>query len=527
MAENQKRTRRLAVACYVLFIMMSVLIILLKKQMHIDEYFSYGSANHIGSMHIEIEDGRTYVPSDVPYLNYMTADPNNRFNYINVWQNQAEDVHPPLYYAILHTICSLFPGKFSFWFAGVINIIFGVMTLYLLRKLFRLYCGNDAPVNLLSVTYIVSAGVMSSVSFFRMYIMAMFFVTLTAFCFADAVGKVRNVRFYVTIMTVAVLGALTHYYCIAYLVITCFVFGIYLLSDKKYKDFGLFVCSMTGAGGLSIVIFPSIIKHIFSGYRGKESIDNLLTHSPENDLFRLREFWGYINIELFGGAMPLLLLMAVLLCILGILTRHQRNEKLDGICFFRWGILVVPVVCYFLLISKIAVYISDRYLFPVYAAAVCLFVSIAFLLLKKLLGDRKFTANIAMPHLAVFLLSGVMILNSWGRITWNYIYRNEAQRLGALEKYRETDCIAVYDHRWKAEAAFLEIAIYKSVTFFPLANPELIDEYDSSADNLIVLAIGNNDEILEQISNKFPNLNQYIELGSYAYSTTYYFYQEN
>ncbi len=527
MTANQKRTRLLSAACYVVFILMSIFIILLKKQMHVDEFFSYGSANHIGSMHIEIEDGRTYVPSNVPYLNYMTADQNNRYNYINVWRNQAEDVHPPLYYAVLHTICSMFPGRFSFWFAGAINIAFGVMTLYVLRKLFRLYCGKDAPVNLLSVIYVVSAGVMSSISFFRMYTMAMFFVTWTAFCFADAVGKARNVRFYAAIAAVSVLGALTHYYCIAYLVLTCFIFGIYLLSDKKYKELGLFVGSMLGAGGLSILIFPSIVKHIFTGYRGKESIDNLLAHSLENDLFRLREFWGYINTELFGGTMPLILLMAVLLCILRILAIRKRNEKPDGTRFFRWAVLAVPVVCYFFLIAKTAVYISDRYLFPVYAAAVCLFVSIAFLTLKRLLGDRKIAASIAIPDLAMLLLSGAVILSSWAATTWNYIYRSEAQRLASLETYRDTDCIVVYDHRWKAESAFLEVSIYKSVTFFPLADPELLGEFDLSSDHLIVLAIGNHDEILRQITDSFPNLNQYAELGSYAYSTTYYFYQDN
>ena len=216
--KRQKISKR-SLLCYTLFVAMCVFIILLKKQMHVDEYISYGSANHIGNLHIDVEDCKTYTLSDTPFLRYMAADRQDRFNYRNVWQNQAADVHPPLYYTILHTICSLFPGTFSFWYAGAVNIVFGVMTLYVLRRLLRAFCGNDAPVNLLSATYIVSAGVMSSISFFRMYVMAMFFVTLISLCFVEAVGKPLHARFYGAIAAVSVLGALTHYYFIVYLVL--------------------------------------------------------------------------------------------------------------------------------------------------------------------------------------------------------------------------------------------------------------------------------------------------------------------
>lgn len=508
--------------CYTLFILMSLFIILLKQQLHVDEYFSYGSANHIGSIHIEIEDQKTYIPSDTPFLDYMTSNKNNRFNYKNVWQNQALDVHPPLYYAILHTICSLFPGKFSFWFAGGINIAFGVMTLYMLRKLLRLFCGNDTPVNLLSVTYIASPGILSAISFFRMYVMAMFFVTVIAFCFVSAVGKALDARFYLTVGAVTVLGALTHYYYIVYLVLICTVFGVYLLMEKKYKDLGLLVVSMIGAGGLSVAIFPSMVTHIFSGYRGKESIDNLLVPSLGNYISRLREFGNYINTELLGGSVPFALLAAVLVAAFGILSRKKDRES-----FFRWVVLVVPAFLYFLLISKIAVYVSDRYLFPIYTVALCIFASAVFLAFKKIPGAQKTTARIAVTSLATLLLCGIVILCCWKNTTWNYIYRNEAQRFKALEQYRETDCIIVYDHRWKTEATYLESSIYNSVTFFPLADPELIDAFDLSADGLVVLAVGDNDEILKLISSKFPHLDQYIETGSYAYSTTYFFYHGN
>ncbi len=186
---------------------------------------------------------------------------------------------------------------------------------------------------------------------------------------------------------------------------------------------------------------------------------------------------------------------------------------------FKWILLAVPASLYFLLVSRMAVYVADRYLFPIYAVALCLFTSMVYL------SFRKITNVISAADLATLLLCGVVILCSWKNTTWNYIYRNEGARFKELEKYRETDCIIVYDHRWKTESTFLEASIYNSVTFFPLADPELIDTFELSPDSLIVLAVGDNDEIIRLVSDKFPQLDQHIEAGSYAYSTTYYFYR--
>lgn len=506
---------------------MCIFIILLKRQLHVDEYISYGSANHIGSLHIDVEDYRTYTLPDTPFLKYMAADPNDRFNYRNVWQNQAADVHPPLYYVILHTICSIFPGTFSFWYAGMINIVFGVMTLYVLRRMMRGLCGDDAPINLLSLTYTMSAGVMSSISFFRMYVMAMFFVTLISFCFVYAVGKELHIRFYCFVSAMSVLGALTHYYFIVYLILVCAVFGIYLLIEKKFRAFVLLVVSMMGAGGLSVAIFPAMLQQVFSGYRGKETIDNLLVPSMDIYISRLQNFWDFISAELFGGNAAFILFTVTLIILSGIGFLKTGKLFTGKMSEFRWLLLVIPVISYFLLVSKMAVYVADRYLFPIYAVALCIFTSTVYLVLKKALGNRKITNTITMADLAALLLIGIVILLSWKNTTWNYIYRNETARFKELEKYRETNCIIVYDHRWKTESTYLEASLYNSVTFFPLAELNQIDTSGMTPDDLIVLAVGNNDEILRQVSNKFPHLDQHTAVGSYAYSTTYYFYHDN
>jgi len=74
----------------------------------------------------------------------------------------------------LHTLCSFFPEKFSKWYAGIINIFFALLTLYILRKLVLNLTKNKEISNIVSFVFILSPGILSAISFFRMYIMECF-----------------------------------------------------------------------------------------------------------------------------------------------------------------------------------------------------------------------------------------------------------------------------------------------------------------------------------------------------------------
>ena len=48
----------------------------------------------------------------------------NRFNYISVYYNQVLDVHPPLFYMLVHTVSSIFNDTFSKYIIFSINLVF-------------------------------------------------------------------------------------------------------------------------------------------------------------------------------------------------------------------------------------------------------------------------------------------------------------------------------------------------------------------------------------------------------------------
>ena len=83
---------------YIVFIIISIVVLNSKKNYHLDELYSYSLANHDGDLNIEIEDGKEYEPADSPFVQHLTLSKNNILNYEIVWENQIKDVHPPLYY---------------------------------------------------------------------------------------------------------------------------------------------------------------------------------------------------------------------------------------------------------------------------------------------------------------------------------------------------------------------------------------------------------------------------------------------
>ena len=221
-------TRYYQILLYVIFSFLMLLTISCKSNLHVDEVYSYGLANsQAQGITMDFQDGKTYIPSSEPWITYMTVSEGHQFDYVNVWDKQAADVHPPLYYAILHTICSLFPGSFSIWYAGSINIIFALLTLYIFRKLLFELLEKTPLINAISLAFVLLPGIYSNISFLRMYTMAMFWVLLIAYIFLKAIKAEKIGRcFWIKLCIISILGALTHYYCIIYLFFTCLVFGI-------------------------------------------------------------------------------------------------------------------------------------------------------------------------------------------------------------------------------------------------------------------------------------------------------------
>ncbi len=174
----------------------------------------------------------SFSPASRPYVEAMAS--NGKFDLKHIWIQQANDTHPPLYYIFVHAVCCLFPNSVSVRYAGIINIVFMLLTFWIFRKILKLLISDDTAVYLLSVMFVFTAGILSMITLLRMYVMSMFFITLFTYLIIRNIDK-YEIKDFIYLGLVVTCGALTHYYCIAYdfFVSVCVVAIMFI--GKRFK----------------------------------------------------------------------------------------------------------------------------------------------------------------------------------------------------------------------------------------------------------------------------------------------------
>lgn len=488
-----------------------------KKDYNLDEIFTYGLSNHqyVDTTEMRVIEGQKYEPAGNAWYDYMVVQPQGRFDYANVWKNQTEDVHPILYYVLVHTISSFFPLRFGRWFAGIVNAVFFALTLYVARKIVYSFFQDKRSVFVFSLHFILCGGMIVAVRFFRMYIMAMFFVTWITWLFICLYKSLHNGTasrgLYVKIGFAAMLGGLTHYYFLVYLVLLCVVYGLLILSEKRLGDFGRLVGCMAAAAVGTIAVFPAMLRHFFVSDRGKQSIQGFMDNTVSNYAEDLSDYMGFLNEYLFGGIIWLLIL--ILLVVVAVKKIHFRiSRPLLGEIL----LLVIPAAFYFLMISRIAVYNTDRYIYPIYGVALIAGTGIVYYLSHAVM-KRK------MADAFVIVITLCMVIGSW--FCTKLIYNEPGEdaipyeELDALYLYKDSDL-------WRVQAGFGNFSRCKSIRFFSDDGFDYIYQNDTMEEEELLVII--QDEIedaqpyLSGIVAVCPNLEHYEEIGHSGYATMYY-----
>lgn len=500
----------------IVFCVIMIFAISQKENYHVDEIFNYGLANHHsnGFASMKIKKGKIYSNPLKPYDKYMTVDKKHRFDYKSVWENQKVDVHPPLYYALLHTVCSFFPGRFSKWFAGILNIGFAILALFMVRKIVLYLTGDKTGALLASMGFVLNSGIISSTTFLRMYVMAMFWGCVLVYLFLKLYREGVSKKLFILLYITTVLAALTHYYCIVYIVLLSLVLGILLLVKKEWKSCIQFCLLMMAAAGTAILIFPSMMKHLFFGYRGEEAIQNL--KSGQGYLDRIKAFFGYINIQLFGSqlAIILLVMLLVVLCV----SMQKENKHINISYVGEYLLLFIPLVLYFVLVSKMAAFTVDRYLFPIYGAAYAAVFCGCWNVLSRCFAEKQ-------KVLFMSILLALVIQGSWNQIGWPYLYKGTDEIINTIkEEYADTDCVFIYSERFRAQYKYREVGCYNTVTFVKDDDLLLLPEYKEPCTGLIVIINSpeSHTAFLNQVLENYPTLTQYKEIVGAGEGKTYY-----
>lgn len=513
------------ISLYVIFALLLFICIKEKANYHMDEISTYILANNTydDSIVINPEYHKTYDNPILVWERSMTVQDGQKFNYANVWEKQKADVHPPFYYVIIHTVSSLFPGKFSKWFAGGVNIFFALLTLFMLRKIIYKLTESEIAKFMGTCCFIFSAGGLSAMTFFRMYILTMFFVVTICYLFLQGLEK-RNVRFWIAVGILSVLGTMTHYYFLIYLFFICLIFGIFLLLEKDYKSVLVFLFTMMVSGVVCILLFPDMITHcIGGGYRGVETMQNLKNAEAAVFFSRLKACYHIVDSQLFGGLFLVYMGVFLSIFILFSFLTKKTKEKFTLKKHYKWFLVGIPAFLYFFVVSKAAVYITDRYFHPIYPVLMIVFVSTMTVICKKILPNK-------LTFVLLSLLLGFSTVKDF-KNNWFYLYRSSNDLINMAKNHKDCDCIFIVNNKMECNAAMNEAKNYHSITFLPEEglDCEEVSQISINTDENLVLMIGENCNtvrVLEQVQKAYPHLNSTVCLGKHSSTYTYFMCKE-
>ena len=288
MSENHKDlSKKLAIVLLALILILSEMLILYyatqKVGYHIDELWSFAHSNSSegGFLYPLQRSGDSNDYEDVVYnhwvapekfWNYLTVQQGDAFNYANITDNLAEDVHPPLYYFLLHTVSSFFPETFSKWIGITPNLILFALVLLGLYQLSNTLTESRAKSLLICAVFGLSLAAVNMTIFIRSYLL----LTLITVFLVSEISKLLlsqrpSASRLIKIFLLSVLGLLTHYYFIIFVFFLALSVGYYLFTIRQKKLIAIlarvFLLTLISTALLS----PNLLIHLFSSTRGDQA----------------------------------------------------------------------------------------------------------------------------------------------------------------------------------------------------------------------------------------------------------------
>ena len=318
-----------------------------KENFHVDELFSYAHANstqgaflspRVDSFfhYLETDLLQRWIPGEV-FHTYLTVQPEEAFRYGHIGENLAKGVHPPLYYWLLHTVCSFFPDVFSKWQSAGLNLVIWVLLLAALFKLARLMLPSGQAAAVVGI-YAFSLAGFETAAFLRMYLLqTLLFICLayeTAMMLKENRADCRRLGL---IALYSFLCLMTHYSSLFYTFFIAAATGAVLLWRRNFALLWRYAAAMLLSVEAFFVAFPPAMDVLFGSERGERSmmlVEALFSGSFWLQLNRAMVRLGNLFSDKLAG-MPSIPAAAWFL-VLMLYLAAVRYARLEGCPTLRW-----------------------------------------------------------------------------------------------------------------------------------------------------------------------------------------------
>lgn len=472
-----------------------------KIDYNMDEIVTWTFANNTGNKQWDWQQ-KNDNPRESLEEFFTVNEYNPPFNYVNTWRNSQRDTHPPFYYLLLHTVSSVFYGKFSKWIPFSINIFFGCMIIFMVYQLVKVLTEGKLAAVLCALVFAVNPAFIEMITLLRMYVMETFCCVLLTYLAVKYWGA-WNRTFYILNTLVLVFGCLTHYYFLVYAFFVCAMTALHHLLLKQWKNMGYLILSGMAAAGMVLLIFPAILNHLFGEGDGHDIYGNLLRWS--DTWVRFGKYFSFLNQELFHGTIVFFILAAIA----GLILAYRKKAQ---VFLWRMSVMIVSTVCYFLVVAKVSPHLQDRYLCSIYPIVMVWIFAGVLYLVRAGIKMKKADWGICLLGL-VFL---VMELSAYPGYQWDYTPKEFATEIQPqLDQVKEYDCLAVSDASWKIWTYYQQLSQYASITYLK-PNQELeLNPADYKGECLIVYLSSEDDEaFLGKLLDKFSQYTSYESIIS-------------
>ncbi|MBQ9134983.1 MAG: glycosyltransferase family 39 protein [Lachnospiraceae bacterium] len=502
----------------------------LKSGFHEDEYYSYYSTNY--TLGWNMPDGEWVDHSR--YFNEFVVLEGQEFQYDWVKTVQSWDVHPPMYYWFLHTVCSFFPGIFSKWLGLSVNIcayLISIVFFYLIAR--RLISSDKHPYAAILATavYSLSASTISSVMFTRMYAVLSACILISFYLHVKAwqENKMTHPSFLLPMAAIMYVGYLTQYYFLIYhFFLTASICLFMLFQTKRLKTPFIYGFSVIIPLILACITYPSSLAHMFRGYRGTEATDNFFNLSNTDE--RLFTFLSLTDKYLFCGILFIVCILILLIVIYRIYRIKKSGKKLLPLINNNAFLIVLfcTTIGYFVAISKTALLLGDsslRYILPIFG----LLLIFVILLICKLDNDnigQRFCGKLIICLLGFLLLGNIYHIAKRNVL---FLYPETAGKVEYASAHTTVPVVYIFDatNSWCVWESSLELFQYPQVYFTSDAvDTAFSDKTIQESKELLVYinTMGTVDTQIQRVLNSNPSFSDYELVQENKFCNLYRFY---
>ena len=465
--------------------LLAVYCCIIKSGGFVDEYFSLSFSNSSrGGYLIDSFDGNLIhrVISRDELISYVAVEPEEAFAYDYIIQNCSSDMTPPLYYFILHTICSFFPGVLSKWFGLSINLIAFFVTLLFLYRIAILLYRSHWVATLVLFCYGFSAGALNCVTYVRMYemvtmwsVMLLYFILKAVRCESKKNSVASGIVIYFGFLTQYNFGILAFFLC----AVACGV----LLYKKKIKDMIILgVCSLSG-----VILFLVTWPYLFDQTAIVFSWTEEAGRGDAGLLLSVYYWLKMLFVQLRTEVIVLAVLLIAIICLklalgsgrdAGTVQLQARSIIAEYVVLSAAFVLSTPVIAHY------SPYFSARYCFnvmPLFA----LMLGLPLLVFRGLFDEIKTKREIRVSAKTVGLViifGIVLMLPKFDEM--KYLYVANPEKLQLTDSVSSYPCFFITTNYEKAIINSIDHLIkYEDIYVVDELTGEEYDTYVNSHSN--------------------------------------------